>query len=79
MTTPTQAELDAFRELCKRHDLTYDYSDDGETYRRGSAQKDVIRIRAREIGMEHAVPIWNEIVDTKLLEGYREPFYWKLP
>ena len=65
-----------FRTLCIRHDLTHMYSDDGEVYRRGRESLMKIREIAKELSKEAVVRIWNEVVDMKVLEGYRDPFYW---
>lgn len=68
-----------FRDLCKAHDLTYMYSDDGDVHRRGYARMDAIRAASKEIGQEAAERIWNEVVDSKMGERYRKEFYWKVP
>ena len=71
--------LDDFRDACTRHDLTYGYSDDGECWRRGSANHDRIRKAADKFPREDEERIWNAIVDQKLVEGAREQFYWRWP
>ena len=71
--------LDDFREACRNHDLTYGYSDDGSVWRRGCASEDRIRKAAEKFPREDVERIWNEIVDTKLIEGHREQFYWRWP
>jgi hypothetical protein len=71
--------LKEFEQMVARHDLTYSYSDDGECYRRGMAQKDVIRQAAKQFPREDVERIWNAQVDFKLREGYRAPFYWCWP
>lgn len=68
---------DSFREMCRRHDLTFDYSDDGSVWRRGCASWDAVTQAAKLLPRDVAVRIWNEIVDTKLVEDARESFYWK--
>lgn len=64
-----------FRQMCERHDLTYQYSDDGESWRRGIASEDEIR-KAAKLVPDHAA-IWNSVVDTKIVADHREPFYWR--
>lgn len=71
--------LEEFREACARHDLTYSYSDDGEVWRRGSANEDRIRKAAEKFPREDVERIWNEIVDQKMREDYCEQFYWRWP
>jgi len=67
---------DEFRKLCKNHDLTYQYSDDGPVWRRGQASYDNLVEASKKLPREVAVHIYNEVVDTKLKEGYRDGFYW---
>lgn len=72
-----QSKLDEFRVLCEQHDLTYMYSDDGGSYRAGAAQKQALKLFAAQyLTREEANKIWNEVVDTKMAEGFRSPFYW---
>ena len=73
------ALLAEFTRLCEAHDLTYDYSDDGNTYRRGREQRIAIYDFAKRLDRADAVRIWNEQVDRKLIKDAREPFYWKVP
>lgn len=68
---------DEFRSMCQRHDLTFDYSDDGQVWRRGCASRDAIKLAAKDLEPGAAARIWNEVVDTKLLPDYRQQFYWK--
>lgn len=69
---------ETFFELCKRHDLTHEYSDDGSVWRRGRDQLTAIREAAKSLPPEVAARIFNSVVDTKMKEGYREQFYWKV-
>lgn len=73
-TTITEAD---FRRMCEEHDLTYQYSDDSHNWNRGREQRVSIEIAARHLPDGVAKRIWNEVVDTKVLEGHREQFYWK--
>lgn len=69
--------LDEFEVMVKRHDLTYDYSDDGSVWRSGLAQEQAIIKAAKEFPIEDVERIWNAMVDSKLIEGARENFYWR--
>lgn len=71
--------LDDFREACARHDLTFCYSCDGDVWRRGSAEYRRIRKAAEKFAREDVERIWNEIVDAKLVQDYRDQFYWRWP
>lgn len=65
-----------FREMCKAHDLTYSYSDDGGVWRRGQAQRDAITLARKQLGDAIAVPIWNQVVDEKMNPPYNLDFHW---
>lgn len=74
----TNDKLNQFRELCKNHDITYSYSDDGSVYNRGNAQYAEIVEMSKSIPREDAVRIWNEEVDKKFLyEQDRAEYRWK--
>lgn len=75
MSTVTE---DTFRAMCRGHDLTYSYSDDGRVWRRGEDSFRQIKTAAAQLPREVAVRIWNEVVDGKIAEGHRETFYWKV-
>lgn len=68
--------LEQFAKMVRNHDLTYQYSDDARYWRAGEESMTNIRIAAKELPREEVVKIWNAEVDRKLVEGYREPFYW---
>lgn len=68
---------DEFRVMCQRHDLTYSYSDDGACWRAGNQSLARIELAMKLIDRNEAVKIWNEVVDTKLVESARSQFYWK--
>lgn len=76
--TPRLMSEQQFEEMCRRHDLTYVYSDDGGVWRAGEKSLDAIIVAAADLPREVAVRIWNEIVDTKVMPEYREQFYWKV-
>lgn len=69
--------LEEFTTMVQRHDLTYAYSDDGSVYRSGLAQEQDIIKAAKEFSIEDVKRIWNATVDSKLIEGARENFYWR--
>lgn len=73
------ATLEDFERACVHHDLTYEYSDDGETWRRGGAQLYRIQEAAKKLPREDVERIWNAVVDTKLVPDARANFYWKWP
>ena len=73
------AREDEFRALCKAHDLTYEYSDDHSYWRRGNQTlSELTRFAKEHLEREVAVRIWNEVVDTKLVERARAQFYWEV-
>jgi len=65
-----------FRTMCEQHDLTYAYSDDHSVWRRGTDSLRRVREAAAQLGDEKAVPIWNSVVDQKLVPEARTQFYW---
>lgn len=70
---------EAFFELAKRHDLTFEYSDDHSVWQRGCDSLAKVREAAKSLPPDVAARIWNSVVDTKMREGYRDQFYWKVP
>lgn len=66
-----------FRQMCIAHDLTYDYSDDHRSWSAGRASMAAIREAAKLLDPEAVRRIWNEVVDSKLVPGFRAGFYWK--
>jgi hypothetical protein len=75
MSTMTE---DEFRQLCKSHDLTYEYSDDGNVWRHGNETLAKVKAAAKQFDRRVAVRIWNEVVDSKLVPEARSQFYWKV-
>jgi hypothetical protein len=69
--------LEEFEVMVNRHDLTYEYSDDGQVWRRGVNSVRAIREVAKQFPIEDVKRIWNAAVDSKLIEGHREAFYWR--
>lgn len=74
--------LEAFKELVKRHDLTYSYSDDGRVWRRGEAsKKEILDMRAALIkedptNEDKCIKIWNDEVDKKIVASETKNWYW---
>ena len=66
-----------FKQMVRRHDLTYDYSDDGSVWHRGAASENAIRDMARQFPTEDVRKVWDEMVDRFLMKEARQPFYWK--
>lgn len=79
MATEVTDKIEEFKRLVAAHDLTFDYSDHGETWRRGCAELNAIRALAKEIPPETAAEIWNANVDAHLIEEVRKGWYWKVP
>lgn len=70
-------DLKEFEEMVNRHDLTYSYSDDHRYWSAGVAQEKAIIEAAKQFPIEDVKRIWNAMVDKKLIEEARKPFYWK--
>lgn len=67
-----------FTKMVNAHNLTYMYSDSGQVLQHGDESLDKIKDYARKnLDRKTAVKIWNEIVDRKIAEGFRDSFYWK--
>ncbi len=65
-----------FRAMCRLHDITYVYSDCHETWRTGCDTMMQILAGAKQMEDGEGKRIWNEIVDEKIAEPYREKYYW---
>lgn len=66
-----------FDKAVRKHDMTYFYSDARNAYRAGLESFKAIEKMAKRLPKRDAVRIWNSVVDERVAEGYREPFYWK--
>lgn len=66
-----------FRAMCKAHDLTFTYSDDGAVYDRGRKQLLAIREAAKELPPGMAAEIWSQVVREKILPGYEKQYPWE--
>lgn len=69
--------LEDFEAMVAKHDLTYDFSDDGAVWRAGRASECRIREAAKKLPAEDVKRIWNAMVDKTLVESSRTTFYWK--
>jgi len=65
-----------FLEMCKEHDLTYEYSDDSRYYNRGRDQHKAIEAAAKELPAGIAAQIWNKVVAEKVLPDSQSMFMW---
>lgn len=72
----TQNNIELFTEMCRKHDLTYSYSDDGKVYDAGKAQYQEIVEFAKNLPRHVAVKIWNESVEKKLIEYAWKDYKW---
>jgi len=68
-----------FTQLVKRHDITYNYSDDHNVWRKGQQQRDLIHSYAMKLDRKVATDIWNKNIDESFThEDTRTQFYWKV-
>ena len=65
-----------FKEMCRKHDLTYSRSDDFRYYQKGFKSYQAIVEAANELGHDVAAEIWNEVVDETMSEESRKDWYW---
>lgn len=72
-----QDKWEEFKQMIRRHDLTYDYSDDHSVWSRGRASEAAIHEAAKRFPQDDVAKVWNEMVDKFLVEDARAPFYWK--
>lgn len=56
-------KIKAFTEAVKRHDVTFDYSDDHSVWLRGSAERAELRRMAAELPEGVAAEIWKSHMD----------------
>jgi hypothetical protein len=76
MSNVDKITLEQFRQMCVRHDLTFDYSDDSGCYRAGLASLKEIDSAIETIGLPKETDrIWNEVVDEKIIESSAPQFY----
>lgn len=64
----SEAEL-AFSELVHKHDLTYQFSDDPDVWRRGLSEFEEIVRESKKLELERAVQIWNHWCRQKVKES----------
>ena len=74
----TEELIEQFRVAVQNHDVTYDYSDDHQVWRRGGAQLAEINRLAALIPRETAVKIWNERMDKYFVASEAPRWYWKV-
>ena len=67
-------DLKEFEDMVNRHDLTYDYSDDGSVWRAGLASENRIKAAAKLLPIEDVKRIWNAKVDKMFIEEARKLF-----
>lgn len=65
-----------FREMCKAHDLTFEYSDDSSAYNRGRDQLAAIKEAAKQLPPGVAEKIWNQVISEKVLPEYVAQYPW---
>lgn len=63
---PQNEQEKSFFELCKAHDLTFEYSDDFTTWQKGRDQLQRIKQDAAALPEDRAKAIWNAVVDLKI-------------
>lgn len=66
--------LERLRDAIRTHDLTYQYSDYGPSWRRGEEQMCLIQKLAK-LHPEEANRLWKEKVDSTVIEAARKSFY----
>jgi hypothetical protein len=69
--------IEEFKEMVRKHDLTYMYSDDSNYYRRGNESFNAIRKAAKQLPTDEVRAIWNAEVDRKIIKGHGDHLYWK--
>ena len=66
---PLNQEEEHFLDLVWKHDVTYNYSDDINVWRRGAGEKDEICEFARRLIPARAQAIWNGRMDQAIRFG----------
>jgi hypothetical protein len=75
-TRPIDELIEQFRLAVRWHDVTYEYSDDGSCYRKGSQQRSEIeRLRAL-IPDAVACEIWNAHMDAYFIPEEAPHWHW---
>jgi len=68
-----------FTQLVVQHDITFNYSDDHNAWRKGQQERNVIDSYAKAVGMDVATKIWNDHINTVFnSEDTRKQFSWKV-
>jgi hypothetical protein len=74
---PIEKKLKLFTEAVDRHDVSYEYSDDGGVWRRGSEQRAAIRAMAGELPNDKVAQIWNARMDRYFIPSEAPRWYWR--
>lgn len=75
--TVTQAPaLSAFATALRRHDLTYEWSDDARIHRRGAAEYDELVRLAKDLPAEDVAPVVSIIVRSRMGEKDQWSIDW---
>jgi hypothetical protein len=67
----------AFRQAVRRHDITFEYADDGTAWRQGCESLDNLKRLARKLPLAYVKEVFNAHVDSQLAPDHREQFYWQ--
>lgn len=76
MSASNRPEL-AFAKAVVRHDITFEYSDDGRVWKKGRAELDHIKELAKAISPERAASIWNMHMDNTFDAEEAPRWYWR--
>lgn len=68
--------LNLFREMCKAHDLTYNYSDDSRAYNNGRDEYKLIEEAAAKLPKSEAAHVWNQAVVDRVLPDFAAGYLW---
>lgn len=70
-----QELIDKYTQLVNSFDLTYEYSDDHNVWRRGNAHHSQILAIQAKLPKDVYEPIWNAMVDKRIVAGSRSTWY----
>lgn len=68
-------DLEYLTQLIHNHDLTYEYSDDQRSYKKGIESLERINRYAQGFDRTIVNDIWNTHVDQVIHEDFRDVFY----
>jgi hypothetical protein len=66
-----------FAAAVRQHDVTFEYSDDGAMWRRGSDQRNVIRSMATFLSEGFVKSTWNKRMDEMFTADEAPRWYWR--